>query len=127
MDTLLLGFSSGRCTLLLFSCFQAAYYDRAKKLAAAVEGACGDRVSVRRPCGGMFLWVEFRTVEDTEDLVDLMTKHKVRPRPSMNWNRKGSIRMHARLQCHIDVDLGILVDLDLSLFMNSFSTHTCMG
>ena len=110
---------------VLISFFQAAYYSRARKLATAVEGACGDRVSVRRPCGGMFLWVEFRTVEDTEDLVDLMTKHKVRPKLPTNQNRKGKIRMHAQLQCHIDLEM--FANLDLPLCMSSFSTHTCMG
>jgi DNA-binding transcriptional MocR family regulator len=56
---------------------QAAYYERATKLADAVRLECGDRVVVQFPKGGMFLWVEFPFVEDTEDLVDLMTTHKV--------------------------------------------------
>lgn len=56
---------------------QAVYYDRAKKLVGALERHCGGRVVVHFPRGGMFLWVEFPAVDDTEDLVDLMTTHKV--------------------------------------------------
>lgn len=56
---------------------QEVYHDRAKKLAGALERECGDRVVVQFPRGGMFLWVKFPEVEDTEELVDLMTTHKV--------------------------------------------------
>lgn len=57
---------------------QAAYHERARKLAGAVERECRERVVVHFPRGGMFLWVEFPGVEGTEDLVNLMTIHKAR-------------------------------------------------
>jgi hypothetical protein len=65
---------------------QGAYYERASKLACALEKECGEQVVVVPPRGGMFLWVEFPAVEDSEDLVDLMTTHKARRRQPEQQN-----------------------------------------
>ena len=55
---------------------QAVYQERAVVLARALEEECGNRVVVRMPSGGMFLWVEVPLVDDTEELLDLMVEHK---------------------------------------------------
>lgn len=56
---------------------QAVYQERALALARALEEECGNRVVVRMPSGGMFLWVEVPFVDDTEELLDLMVAQKV--------------------------------------------------
>ena len=56
---------------------QAVYQERAVVLARALEEECGNRVMVRMPSGGMFLWVKVPHVDDTEELLDLMVPLKV--------------------------------------------------